>query len=546
VDDQPEQPAAAEKEPIEAQWLDRVVVIGAVVAIVFLLGQVVLFRYGRDQGIYAVVADAMVHGGAPYRAAWDFKPPGIFAVYAAARALFGGGEHAVRLLEAAGFASLVGAFAILSQRMVGGWRPGLIGGLVAVGTHAQLEFWHTGQPESFGAVALAWALVAATYEPTGPDARRREWAAWIACGALYTVAALLKPPLGGGFVVSLGLVAARVWRRGGGGRGVAEVVGAFAAGGAAVVGMTAAYFAAKGALGDLRYTLFVFTPYYTKLGFKPEWLWGLVYLAFEQWLVGASAFVGAGLLLFLGLPTLAPGERRGALHVMGAVVFQLFGVGLQAKFFPYHYGAALPLGGLLAGWGFWKLWQRARLTTAGIVATAAFIYVLGDARGATRDLEDTFWVRSKQRMAALTASPEERTATQDHLYSVADVNAGANRRVAEWLRLNTADQATVFVWGFEPEIYDLARRRPASRYIYNVPQRVAWAAGDSRRQLMADLAASPPEAIVVEHRDVFPQVTGDRLDSADSLHGFGEFEALLRDGYRFATTIEDFDIYRRR
>jgi hypothetical protein len=512
-----------------------------------LLLQIALFRYGRDQGIYAVVADAMVRGGAPYKEAWDFKPPGIFAVYAVARVLFGHGEHGVRVLEAAGFASLVGAFVILSRRWVGERRAGLLGGLLAVGTQAQLEFWHTGQPESFGAVALAWALVCATHEPSGPHARRKELAAWVACGALYAAAAMLKPPLGGGFLVSLAAVAQRVWQRTerpDRPKALGSVAVTFGAGGALVVGAVALYFAAKGALGDLHQTLFVFTPYYTKLGFRSEWFWGLAYLAFEQWFVGFSAFFGVGLLLWLGLPALGERERSGALHVLGVVGFQLVGVALQAKFFPYHYGAALPFAALLSGWGFWKLWLRVRDDLARVLMFGLLVYLLADARGATRDLADTLWARSKMRLEALLY-PELRVERQDYLYSVADVNAGANRQVAEWLRLHTADDATVFVWGFEPEIYDLARRRPASRYIYNVPQRVSWA-NDSRQVLMDELKRSRPQAVVVERRDVFPHVTGNRDDSAAALRSFPELDDFIQDNYRYVLTIEDFDIHERR
>lgn len=532
--------------PPPSPWgpLDKAMIAAATGGIVFLLINLVGFRYGRDQGIYAVVGDAVLRGGAPYREAWDFKPPGIFFVYALARGVFGASEHAVRALEALGYASIVGAFVILSRRLIGSWQAGILAGLVAVGTHGQLEFWHTGQPESFGAVAIAWALVCATYEPAGPDARRRELAAWAGAGALYAAASLLKPPLGGGFLVSLLVVLLRLWRREEREarlRAAAAALGAFCAGGAAVVGGVLLYFAAKGALGDLHETLFVFTPNYTKLGFRPDWFWGLVYLAFEQWSTAYSAFVSAGLLLFLAMRPLSGGERPGAAHVAGVIAFQLVGIGLQAKFFPYHYGAALPLGSLLAGWGFWKLWLWAREGAPKLIVALAFAYILGDARGATRDLPDTFWTRCKLRVIAAFV-PEKRQGIEDHLHTVADVDAGSNRRVAEWLRLHTRDASTVFVWGFEPEIYDLSRRRPASRYIYNVAQRVSWA-HDSRKLLMDELQASKPEAIVVEHRDVFAHVTGNNLDSADSIKNFPEFGSFLRDNYLFASSIDDFDLY---
>jgi hypothetical protein len=553
----PEDPAPpAEAPPAAPPWPqgapERWLGAGCLILTAYFLVHLVAFQYGRDQGIYAVVGEGMTRGLAPYKHVWDFKPPGIFLVYAAARAVFGGGMHAVRLVEAAAWGSLVGAFYLLSRRYVGAGWPGLVGGLLAVLTHAQLEFWHTGQPESFGAVALAWALVAAgaEFDESAPRGRLRQRAAWAAAGALYACASLLKPPLGGGFVVSLGVVAAaRARRAGPGGRARAAVAPlvAFSAGALAPLALTAAYFAAKGALGDLYATLFVFTPHYTKLGFRSEWLLGFTFLAFEQWVFTFSAFNVVGLALLLGLPPLGPRGREGAWHVAGVVAFQLAGVALQAKFFPYHYGAALPFAGLLAGWGYAKLWRAARAHgTAPAVATLAIVPLLYDARTATRDLEDGFWDRCSLRLHAIFTTPAGAQPLNDHLHSVADVNAGANRLVAEWLRARTPEGSSVYIWGFEPAIYDLAGRRPASRYVYNVPQRVAWAREATRRELMAELERDRPAAIVVERRDVFPHVTGDRLDSAATLETFGALKAMVDREYEFVTTIEDFDLYARK
>ena len=105
-----------------------------------------------------------------------------------------------------------------------------------------------------------------------------------------------------------------------------------------------------------------------------------------------------------------------------------------------------------------------------------------------------------------------------------------------------ADRA-VFVWGFEPVIYDLADRDPASRYLYDVPQRVAWAKAEERRVLMRDLDAGRPAAIVVERRDVFPMVTGDAIDSADTLKDFPALRDRLAERFDHAATIEDFEVY---
>lgn len=552
------EPRDTGRDEVDPRW-DVPLVALALLVIAVGLGHLWALHYGRDQGIYAVVADAMVHGKAPYKASWDFKPPGIFLVYAIARVLFGDGVHAIRVLEALGYASLVYAFTIFSKRHVGDVRPGLFGGALAVLTHVQLEFWHTGQPESFAAILLAWALVAATWDPERRDraTTRLLWLAWGGVAALYTMASLLKPPLGGGLLVSFAFVAEREWRRAKRAsekttdlsdspsplRAIVPIVVAMFVGAVIPLALTAAYFVAKGALADLHYTLFVFTPYYTKLGFRSEWFLGFVFLAIEQWSFTFSAFNVFGLALLLALPKLADKEARGALHVVGMLSFQLVGVALQAKFFPYHYGAALPFAGLLAGWGYWKLWLRVRQHGGlAVFGMATLIWLLHDARTATRDVEDGFWTRCRMRLSTVTDA-SIRTEVADHLYSVADVNAGENRQVAEWLAAHTKDSDSVYIWGFEPAIYDLARRRPSTRYIYNVPQRVTWGRELARQNLMADLQADPPAVIVVERRDVFPVVTGDNLDSVASLRTFPELAGLVHDRYEMVEQIGDFTVY---
>jgi hypothetical protein len=323
----------------------------------------VTFKYGRDQGIYAVVGDAILRGGAPYSDAWDFKPPCIFFIYATAKVLFGPGMEAIRILEAAGFASLVVAFAILSQRIVGNWRAGIVGAALAIFVHVQLEFWETAQPESFGGVATVWALVCATFvsQAKGNRLGWKQYGAWFGAGALYTIAALLKPPLGGGFLVSLGVVLRQQrhdFPREERLRRSTAVCLAFGGGAVVILGGMLAFFGSRHALGDLHETFFVFTPQYTGLGFEPGRLPSLLWRAVEQSLTAFSAIIALGLVFFIGLGNRQDGEVGGALHVVGVVAFQLLGIALQAKFFPYHYGATLPLLALLAGWGLWKLWSR--------------------------------------------------------------------------------------------------------------------------------------------------------------------------------------------
>ncbi|MCU0690847.1 MAG: hypothetical protein MUF54_05535, partial [Polyangiaceae bacterium] len=107
-------------------------------------------------------------------------------------------------------------------------------------------------------------------------------------------------------------------------------------------------------------------------------------------------------------------------------------------------------------------------------------------------------------------------------------------------------QDTVFIWGFEPHIYDAARRRPATRFIYNVAQRVTWENQWAKDGLIQDLRRNTPRVVIIERGDVFPSVTGNSLDSQQSLQYFPELDQLLRKDYIYADSIQDFDLHMRR
>lgn len=509
-------------------------------SIAFSCLQILLFAYGRDQGIYAVVADTMLHGGMPYRDAWDFKPPGIFFIYAGTQLLLGKGEWAIRSVEVASLVSMVFAFTVLARRFFDDGRIGLVGGALGVLVHAQLEFWHTAQPESFGAILIAWALVFATRDAS--EARDRR-IAWAVAGMLYGFAGLLKPPLAGCALVSAFFASRAIATRD---RRLSPRIEPFVVMGIAgtlTVGLCALFFAWRGALGDLYDAIFVFAPGYTKLGWQASDPTGALYYAAEKWLANYSALNAVGILAALLLPPLASREREGILHVLGVVGMQLVGVAMQGKFFPYHFGGCLPLGGLLAGLGAWKLWRLAcRRPTWGVPAFAIATLLLVDARSATRDTRTGFLDRSKTRIGWLMTSADKALLDAE-LYSVADVSNDENHRVANLLRGRLKPDERVFVWGFEPHIYALSERRAASRYIYNVPQRVAWSRHEARATLMHELRNSRPSAFVVERGDVFPMVTGDLLDSESALNDFPELASFVESDYELAAQIGDFDVY---
>lgn len=531
--------------------LDRALVASCVVLLLVCAGLLCTFGYGRDQGIYAMVAEVMLDGGMPYRDAFDFKPPGIFLVFGLARVLLGEGQHAVRVVEASSLLATVWGMTRLTRHHWDDARIGLVGGTIYALVHVQLDFWHTAQPESFGGMLSIAALCAATRARDAVREGRRRWL-WIATGALFGLAGLMKPPLaGGGALLALWVTYAELRSDEGGGSFVARLHRALgpltwiAIGGVLPFALCIGWFAARGAAGDMHEVLLVFTPHYTKLSWVDRSLSSMVWTGVSEWLTYYSSLVLGGLVLLVALrPTKT--ELPGVLVLISVIGIQLVGVIMQGKFFPYHYGGTWPLAGLLAALGYWKAWKKC--AARGALAAAALVLavvLVAQLRTATRHFADTFWERSVRRARLFVLGPRNQDEV-DGLASVADVHSGANRAVAEHLAAHVPKSEPVFVWGFEPVIYDLADRRSATRFIYNVPQRASWEQGPMRAKLMQDLEASPPAAIVVERGDVFPFVTGSPLDSAATLDEFPALAEMLARDYQPTAVIQDFDIYMRR
>jgi hypothetical protein len=545
-------PSTSVPPPAEALHRERVfdpdafllVLAWSVIALSCL--QILLFSFGRDQSIYAVVAEGILAGKMPYRDVWDFKPPGIYFVYALAEAVFGKNMMAPRLLEVAGLLSMVIAFMTLTEKLFGMRRIGLVGGALAALIHAQLEFWHTGQPETFGGFLTAWALVLAV--GFAGLARRRKVLAEIGIGLLFGCAFLLKPPLGGGALVVAAYLARAEMVQSGSRLRSLRPAALIAAGSLVPILAVALWFRMRGAWDAMAWTLLEFTPSYTQLGWGNRSAPEMFYFGLEQLFFRFSALAAAGLFAALVMRPMHGREREAILLLLGVISVHLAGIAMQGKFFQYHYAATLPLYALLAGIGLYKLWRRCLSGGAGgVLAFVSFVVVAAWMRTAVNDVGN-FWERSVHRVGfALRQSRyESRELLDRDLYKVADYDLGANREVAHELRRVTPEDAPIFVWGFEPGIYWISGRRAASAYIYDVPQRVAWARERTRSELLRDLERSPPHAIVVQHRDRFSWVTGDTLDSAESLAGFAELAALIERGYELSVKIEDFDIYVRR
>lgn len=513
--------------------------------VVFSLAQVLVFSFGRDQGIYAVVGDGILLGEIPYRDRWDFKPPGIFFIHALASALFGQSMLAPRLLEVA---ALLGA--VLGLRRLGGQffdsrTAGLLGGACYALVHSQLDFWHTGQPESFAGPLTIFALVLTTHDWS----RRRMALAWIGVGLLFGMAFLLKPPFGGGAIACAYALSAK--RR-------AEGLGWARAGTPFFwIGLSSLlpivccvlWFVLNGGYPAMSWTLFDFAPGYTALSWEQREAGAMFFDALTDAFFRHSSVLGLGTVAALALHPRAQREREGVVLLLGVLAFQLVGITIQGKFFQYHYGASFPLVALIAGQGYYKLWRRIGPgSPSGTFSFAAFLLIAATMRLPVYDTPGSYWERSAIRLQYLLSGGHSlsREELDERLHYVGGYNLFSARRAAHEVKQLTVPGAPIYIWGFEPIIYRLSERRPSSAYIYNVPQRARWETDRAWRRLWAELQEHPPATIVTQRRDVMPFVTGSRLDSVDSLRQFPQFLSYLEEKFEHQSTVDRFEIWTRK
>ena len=570
----------------------------AILLLTFLLHLLVVAEpFGRDQGIFAYIGNALLHGGVPYRDAWDHKTPGIYTVYALAFAAFGQAMSSVHLLEGLllTFTSLV---VFLIGRRLHSEGVGLLGALF-YGLSATLlfEWWDRGQAEIYMALTGALAvyfLVKAFEDRPSPQARQPatpnpsgsprgeegaggalapgqaggvEEAAFHAShlfialsGAFCGLTIYFKPS---GALLLAGMALAIVLLLWAGGRGrVLRALAALGLGFALSFVPLLVYFAANGALNDLYQTVIVFNTYHARIGGNPTLagiLTGTLDFSVSMNILTPLALVGLWLVLrpdeeLAALPAgMEQNERqrrqRLALVIPIWLVASAAGIWTQGKFFSYHWSPVLPPLALLAAWGAagiareLRRLQDERNRALVLLVCAAVLAVYVAALG--RDHAPK-WVRDASYLLGQT-SRQQFLANFGHDIQQRDrYSFSETQQAADYLRAHSAPDDYVYVWGFQSLVNYLADRRSPTRYVFNYPLTFDRPEVDfrvqARRTFLQDLQQRPPAYIVLVSNDVNPLQA---VDSLALLPGFPEFQSLISQQYRHETDIGDFHIYRR-
>jgi 4-amino-4-deoxy-L-arabinose transferase-like glycosyltransferase len=513
---------------------------------VAILSPLLTYPFGRDQGVFAAAADILARGGVPYRDFWDVKPPGVFYAYWASFVLFGRAVAAPRAFDILWTLATAAAVWSLGRRLASKWVGAAAAFLLILRYVAGYSYWNTTQADGFASLPLCLAVVALIgaegERGAGASSCRTAWAAALCCGACIALATLFKLTLGVVLLIPLlaSLLAPDEPFRRRASRALCYLFGC-----AAILAIVAAALWRAGALGDALEVL-RWNAHYSRLR-PPMPMASSPLVQTFRFLSGLPHYpflLPIGLLAIIGLCDLAfrPASARMRWLLPAWAGVLIASVWAQGKFYSYHWLPALPPLCLLAAQGLRAVGNVLRAATspraARALSAASILLLLAILSGA-------YWQALGWPVRYLTGGMSCAVFTERY-DKYGDFSLLADKEVAAFVRERTAPDDRIFIWGFEPLIYSLSGRRPASRFIYTVPLVTDWSPSEWRRELMRELERNRPRAIVVAHNDVLPWMTGRYDDSAAQLMAFPEMERLLAGRYREVERIEDFGIWQLR
>lgn len=511
-----------------------------IILLAIIFGSVSIFYpYGRDQGIYAYIGNIILDGGLPYKDAWDFKPPGIYYIFALSSLLFGKSMISIRIFEiiwqitTALFISAI-ATKVLRRRLIG-----MIASSAYLFLFYTYGFWETAQSESFLILPLTMSIFC--FLVAGE--KQRSLFLFMA-GFSLSIAVLFKYQFGILLVVMIAMI---LWHKNSllspSARATApEMRMRLLKAVALVIGFSIpiliilVYFYANAALEDFITTEFVLASNYVKLSFQDKSL--IFFLA-----QGGFYFV-AIIALILIIPLFLWFTNKLTARILLVIAWAgtcLLSIILQGKFFLYHYPpliAPLILMFLFFFYSFYernkRFFHKIKLVFI-VVGLLIFCFVV-----------EKFYV-SKMISLMLVSSG---TITLEDYYTEfgrsgkGDFSLQADMEVADFIAKNTSSDEEIYIWGFEPIIYVLAKRSCISRFIYNVPLYCVWAIPEHKREFLEAVRKKRPKYFVVVKNDAIPWVTGLPYDSKKAFEDFVELKKIIRGKYILEREIEDFMIYR--
>jgi hypothetical protein len=419
----------------------------------------------RDEGAYAYVAQRVLAGEAPYRDVFDHKPPLIYLAYLLPVGLFGTSALAAVLLFRClrGLAGEVAAACAVAVFVVLTIEPSWLA------TAANTEQFML--PALLGSLAC----VLAAEESGRADA-------WLGAGALAAVACWVKPVAATDAVFLAGFALVRLRSRRADVPPVStwRAFGFAAAGAALVLVVLVGALALWGVLGDFEDAVIAHNLAYSREVPLSAGLTtlrsSLVAQSPSLWPVWIAA--AAAMLDF------RRGRRGTSAALLAALLSAGAGIAAGSHFLSHYFLQAAPVLAAAAGLSMSRAMAAVgRAGGRGVALAGAFAVVAAIlAPGLVHDAPFFFGLSPQEKVRAL--------------YGINPFDVSAS--IAARLDAVIGPGDTVLVYGSEPQIPFLARRRSATRYVEFYPLTLPGPRALRRQQeAWAEIVRSSPKAILM-------------------------------------------------
>lgn len=471
-------------EPLQAsvvRWRSDVLLLAGVLILALLLRLPgFALPLERDEGAYAYVAWSWLHGDLPYRDAFDHKPPLVYLLYMPPLLFGPPSALAIRAWATLLFLADVALVFAIGRRVwarAAGLLAALIFGVAGSAFDLQGLVLNTDQALVLPALIALWCALRLH------ETRRLRFA--IGAGAAIAATVLVKP-VGIVLLPALLLSCERSIRC------IGRVYSGAALGAAIVALPIAGYFALRGGWSDLVFGVLTYNRLYASES-QDRWLLGPLvdmFAAFVPLLLVAIG--GVALLPGRSDTAITPSTRRSGWLIAGWCAALLVAAIGSLRAYIHYYYPILPFLALLAAPCLLWLWRidssadpfrRVANRLAALLLAALLLVPF-----------------ARQNLSLLGTSAEQQAVrlygdVGKHYFAPAPL-------VAEYVRERTQPSDYIYIFAAEPQVYLLAERRAANRYIYDYPLGLVPGALAELRQ---DLAARPPK-LVITYFGVRPEI----------------------------------------
>lgn len=481
------------------------IIIGVILGVLLALclPALLLAPFGRDQGIYAWMAEGLLQGQRLYLESWDHKGPLAPLLYALAFSLFGINEVAVRVFDIG--LLLTALAALIYRRGLAGWSSAFFFLLLV-----SPDWWRSAQPDLWVACFLALALALARV-----GSSRTDFLAGVLLGSciwIKPVYGLLAVPFG---VCLLTDALRGDWREDR--RFLAGLAGGLLPLLAFMVWLTGTGVLDAAIEAVVTFNLSAHAEAREGFGYVPPLTALLIPLH------GWSDLLLWPVLVITGLAAYGLWGTRG--RGGGMILAAWLCILLQQHYAAYHYCSFWVGLAWVAGQGVERLLdgrQRSALVivTVLVILQMPLILLLG---------KHTLPFWRGNAVAEAVAVPE-------------GFSALLTRQAADKVAELTAPEDKVYLWGYDALIFFLSHRQSASRYGFSYPLRV----GDPavrRAEVMGVLELQPPRLVVVQTADSNSLL---EATSAEALPEFAALAAFIGQNYSEVWRNDGFIIYQRR